>query len=222
MKTGLIITAYTNTDEKVKVLYNLVKKLKESDETKDFYLVLASHQPINLEIQKYCDYSFYEAENQVDSRKYSHGAAESNLILSAFQVLDSQNITHTYKLTFDMILDDLSIFENWKSKNTKLVVAKWFTWGIGLFAFYTEIKFFKKYFHLFKTIDEMFEYSEKNKLTFSDGTVLIEKILVDDLMKSDQLFENSIYIYFDSVEMLGNNHYCNLYHSDEIYEKLQN
>ncbi len=215
-KSGLIITSFANTEEKNFVLLNLVKSLQSYKEENNLYLVLSSHCPVPIEIQEFCDYTIYEKENQVDSRKFSHGVAECNLINHAFRILEDKGITYTFKLTYDCIIEDFSIFEEWKSKNAKLVIPKWFTWGIGAFAFYTDIKFFRKHLHLFRTIDKMFEYSENHHLTFLDGTVLIEKIWMMDLILGKIMHE--VFVYSDSVEMMGSNCYCNLFHSDGVYE----
>lgn len=214
MKTGLIITAFTNTPEKEEVLYQLLFSLRK--QLKDeYYIILATHSIVPINIQNFCDAIVYEKDNQIDKRKYSHGAAECNLISRAFSILEDLGIEYTHKLTYDMRLDDISIFKEWESKDKKLVIAKWDKWGISALAFYCNIYFFRQQLKLFKTVEEMFKYSDDNKLTYADGTVLLETIWGLNIMKNAGW--GQCYIYPDPVEMMLGNMYCDQYQSKEFY-----
>ena len=100
IKLGFIITYFHTSIEGLNLLIENLKVLS----SENYYLVLASHSPLDKDIQEMCDYYFYQEKNIVDDRKYSHGVAESNLIEISLKHLKEQGIDWTYKATYDIII----------------------------------------------------------------------------------------------------------------------
>ena len=75
-KIGFIITYFHTSDEGLNFLIENLKTIRREG----YYLILASHSPLDRNLQEMCDFYCYQQKNIVDDRKYSHGVAESNLI----------------------------------------------------------------------------------------------------------------------------------------------
>ena len=61
-KIGFIITYFHTSNESLNLLIDNLKVLS----SENYYLVLASHSPLDKEIQEMCDYYFYQQKNIVD------------------------------------------------------------------------------------------------------------------------------------------------------------
>lgn len=151
-KTGFIITYFHNSDEGLRLLKDNLRILSKED----YYLVLASHSPLDSELQKMCDYYFYQSKNIVDDRKYSHGVAESNLIEISLNHLKDQSIDWTYKVTYDIEISDVSEFDKWRVDVSDFVSCNWGHNVICTNSFYANVGFILKNITFYQTIEEMF------------------------------------------------------------------
>ena len=73
-KIGFIITYFHTSSEGLRLLKENLKTISRED----YYLVLASHSPVDVNIQEMCDYYIYQQKNIVDDRKYSHGVLRNS------------------------------------------------------------------------------------------------------------------------------------------------
>lgn len=203
MRKGIIITAYCDTLRKLVVLRKLLKKLKKET---NYFIVLSSHTKIPTVLQKYTNVTLYDSNNLCDERRYSHGVAESMLIEQALNTLEYYKIEDTYKIPFDIELNDVNILNDWNKEGYLMSTAWWnSSWPMGTFAWFANINFLKKYFTFFKDIDS-FMNAEKT----IGGNVALEKIWSLDLEKS--FIKDKIYIYQNYREMFGDKNKIDLYH----------
>ena len=100
------MTYFHNSNEGLELLKENLRILSREN----YYLILASHSPLDVELQKMCDYYFFQSKNIVDDRKYSHGVAESNLIEISLNHLRDQSIDWTYKVSYDIEINDVNEF----------------------------------------------------------------------------------------------------------------
>jgi len=152
IKRGFIITYFYTSEESL----NLLKKNIEILSKEDYYLVLATHSPLSIELQEMCDYYIYQSKNIIDNRKYSHGVAESNLIELAIKHLKDQGIDWTYKTTYDIEINDINRFNDWCVDGYDFVSCNWGDNIICTNSFFTKIDFLLENIIFFRTIDEMF------------------------------------------------------------------
>ena len=151
-KIGFIITYFHNSNEGLELLKENLRILSREN----YYLVLASHSPLDVDLQKMCDYYFYQSKNIIDDRKYSHGVAESNLIEISLNHLKQQSIDWTYKVTYDIDILDVSEFKKWRVDNCQFVSCKWGDNVICTNSFYSNVSFLLDNITFYRTIDEMF------------------------------------------------------------------
>lgn len=151
-KIGFIITYFHNSVEGLNLLKENIRILSREN----YYLILASHSPVDLELQTLCDYYFFQSKNIVDDRKYSHGVAESNLIELALIHLKSQGIKWTYKATYDIEISDVNEFKKWKKDGFQFVSCNWGNNIICTNSFFSNIDFLLDNITFYRSIDEMF------------------------------------------------------------------
>lgn len=151
-KIGFIITYFHNSSEGLELLRENLRILSRED----YYLILASHSPLDSDFQKLCDYYFYQSKNIVDDRKYSHGVAESNLIEISLKHLKDQEIVSTYKVSYDIEISDVSEFKKWIIKDYEFVSCNWGNNVICTNSFYSNVDFLLENITFYRTIDEMF------------------------------------------------------------------
>jgi hypothetical protein len=151
-KIGFIITYFYNSPESLEILKRNIKILG----AENYYLVLASHSPVDLEIQQLCDFYFFQSKNVVDTRKYSHGVAESNLMEIALKHLKDQNIDWTYKATYDIDIVDVNEFLKWRVNGYNFVSCNWGNNIICTNSFFSSVNFLLDNITFPKTIDQMF------------------------------------------------------------------
>jgi len=152
-KIGFIITYFQLSDESLECLKNTL----DAFATEDFYLVVASHSPIPVELQSKCDYFIYQKLNIIDERKYSHGVAENYLIRLAFEHLRFQGIEWTFKTCYDVSVVDVNKFYEWiQDFNYQFVSCQWGDQILSTHSFFCNVNFFFTAFPFYKTIDEMF------------------------------------------------------------------
>jgi hypothetical protein len=104
-KIPIVITAYcegTGADVKKQMVHKLCEKLSKSGH----YICLATHSPLSVEIQNFCDGYIYDSDNDfhingipVEGR--NHAIAEMKSIHNALNYLDRFGFTEFFKLTFD-------------------------------------------------------------------------------------------------------------------------
>jgi len=92
IKHGFIVTYYRSSEESEQLLSDMIDVLSKEN----FYLVLAAHSLVPIEIQQKCDFFIYESLNISDDRRYSHGVAESSLIEMSLEHLKYQNIKQIF------------------------------------------------------------------------------------------------------------------------------
>lgn len=212
---AILITAYCDTAEKESNLIQLIKSFKHLD---DYLIIVSSHYALSVSTQVITDICIFDSNNQIDKRMYSHGVAECMLIEQALGIIEAYGITDIYKFTFDCPINDTSILNKWKLQNKQFVSALYDGWGISVLCFYSNIKFLKDNFHLFRNIDEMFDYAINNKLNH-DKMVLIEKIWENDIKINN--IQHDVYLYESIQKMLQPNIYINSSHSESKYESIK-
>jgi FkbM family methyltransferase len=153
-KKGFIVTYFKSSPEAEKILIDLVKTISRMD----VYLVLGSHTVnVPIEIQKLCDFYFYQELNIVDNRKYSHGVAENNIIEIALQHLKWKGIQWTYKSCYDIVVNDIIRFDEWvKDYEYDFVSCNWGDTFLATHSFFANVNFVLDNIRFYKTVEEMF------------------------------------------------------------------
>jgi FkbM family methyltransferase len=189
-KKGFIVTYFKSTPDGEKILIDLINTISKMD----VYLVLGSHSSdVPLEIQKKCDFYFYQELNVVDDRKYSHGVAENNIIEIALQHLKWKGIEWTFKSCYDIIVNDTDRFNDWvKNYEYKFVSCNWGDNFLATHSFFANVDFILNNIRFYKTVEEM----------FSVNTVL-ENCWQRDIELSDT--KHSVFSYPSKVDMYGDN-----------------
>jgi FkbM family methyltransferase len=152
-KTGFIVTYFKTSEQGQQLLENLIDTISREN----YYLVLASHSPISQEIQEKCDFYIFQEQNIVDDRKYSHGVAESNLIELALHHLRYKKIDWTYKVSYDVVIKDVSRFNDWRQDYKYNFVSC--NWGNNILctnSFFANVDFIIKNIDFYDSIDSMF------------------------------------------------------------------
>jgi FkbM family methyltransferase len=152
-KTGFIVTYFKTSEQGQQLLENLIDTISREN----YYLVLASHSPISQEIQEKCDFYIFQEQNIVDDRKYSHGVAESNLIELALHHLRYKKIDWTYKVSYDVVIKDVSRFNDWRQDYKYNFVSC--NWGSNILctnSFFANVDFIIKNIDFYDSIDSMF------------------------------------------------------------------
>lgn len=195
-KIGFIITYFHTSNESL----NLLKKNIEIIGRENYYLVLASHSPIDVELQNLCDFYIYQSKNIVDNRKYSHGVAESNLMELSIKHLKDQNIEWTYKVTYDIEINDVNRFIDWRVEGYQFVSCNWGDNIICTNSFFSKVDFLLENITFYRTIEEM----------FSLNTVL-ENCWEHSFRQNRVL--DKIYSFNDKYEFYGSNKIDILYYN---------
>jgi FkbM family methyltransferase len=151
---GFVVTYFKSSDEGEKLLIDLIKTLSKQN----YYLILASHSAdVPLEVQQLCDFYFYQELNIVDDRKYSHGVAENNLIEIALQHLKHKKIEWTYKVCYDVVIEDVSRFDDWiQDYNYSFVSCNWGHNFLCTHSFFANVNFILNNIDFYDSIEEMF------------------------------------------------------------------
>jgi FkbM family methyltransferase len=157
-RKGFIVTYFKTSDQGESMLRDLIDTIS----TENYYLVLAAHSPVPVEIYSKCDYYIYQELNVVDDRKYSHGVAESNLIDLALLHLAYKEIEWTYKVCYDVQVNDVNHFKEWVKEGYNFVTCNWGEYYICTNSFYGNVDWLLSNIRFYKNIEDM----------FSDNTVL--------------------------------------------------
>ena len=157
-RKGFIVTYFKTSDQGESMLKDLIDTIS----TENYYLVLAAHSPVPVEIYSKCDYYIYQELNVVDDRKYSHGVAESNLIDLALLHLAYKEIEWTYKVCYDVQINDVNHFKEWVKEGYNFVTCNWGEYYICTNSFYGNVDWLLSNIRFYKNIEDM----------FSDNTVL--------------------------------------------------
>lgn len=206
-KIGFIVTYFHTSKEGLELLIDNIKILS----SENYYLVLASHSPLDKEIQEMCDYYFYQQKNIVDDRKYSHGVAESNLIELSLKHLKDQGIDWTYKMTYDVIINDVIRFRDWVNDfKYKFVSCNWGTNVICTNSFFSNIDFLFENIDFYRNVESMFlnntvlencwENNLRNKNVLDQTFAYENKQVFFGENKIDQLFYDYNQINFTYSE----------------------
>lgn len=187
-KIGFIITYFHSSEEGLQLLIQNLKTLSKEN----YYLILASHSPLDKSLQEMCDFYFYQQKNIVDDRKYSHGVAESNLMEICLKHLKDVDINWTYKATYDIEIKDINQFKKWKKEGYKFVSCNWGNNIICTNSFFSNIDFLLENITFYKTIDEMFYVNN-----------VLENCWEFNFRKNNVL--DNIYSFGDKYEFYGPN-----------------
>lgn len=188
-KIGFILTYFHNSHEG----YELLKKNVETLSKQNYYFVIATHSPLPIEIQEMCDFYFYQQKNVVDNRRYSHGVAENNLIEISLKHLQSHGIEWTYKVSYDIQINDVSVFLDWrKDFSYNLVSCNWGNSILSTHSFFANVEFILNNIDFYQTIEEM----------FSVNTVL-ENCWEKNIM--DKQLQKHVYSFKDKQDFYKNN-----------------
>ncbi len=192
MKTdikGFIVTYYNSSDEDYNILIDTITKLSKEN----LYLVLASHSPVNKDVQEMCDYYIYQQLNIVDDRKYSHGVAESNLIELSLNHLKVMGIDWCWKTSYDIEITNIQRFHDWiNDYKYKFVTCKWGDRLVSSNSFFCNIDFMLENITFYKNIEDMFVVN--NVLEYCWENDIISKGLIND-----------IFVYNDKYEFFEDN-----------------
>jgi FkbM family methyltransferase len=187
IKHGFVVTYYRSSEESERLLSDMIEVLSKEN----FYLVLAAHSLVPIEIQQKCDFFIYEALNISDDRKYSHGVAESSLIEMSLQHLKYQGIEWTFKTCYDIILNDTSIFPKvTQNYNYDFVTCNWGDHFICTHTFFANVNFILENINFYKTVEEMFQNSN-----------VLELCWQNDIIRKN--LKHRLYIYESKSELFG-------------------
>ena len=188
-REGFIITYYkTNEESQV-----LLEKTIETISKENYYLVVGSHTPLSVELQNKCDYYFYQEQDIVDNRKWSHGVAENNLIEMALHHLKFKGINWTFKVCYDAIINDPLIFTEWrKDYKYGFVSCMWGNHIISSNSFFANVDFVLNNIVFYHTIEDMFKVS-----------TYLEDCWEKDIFKNK--VQNQIFTYPSKEEFFGPN-----------------
>jgi FkbM family methyltransferase len=187
IKHGFIVTYYRSSEESEKLLTDMIDVLSKEN----FYLVLAAHSLVPIEVQEKCDFFIYESLNISDDRRYSHGVAESSLIEMAMDHLRYQNIEWTFKTCYDIILRDTSIFPKvTQDYKWNMVTCNWGEHFICTHTFFANVNFILDNITFYKTVEEMFENSNILELCWQNDIV-------------NRNLKDQIFIYESKAHLFG-------------------
>lgn len=194
-KTGFIVTYFHNSEQGLELLKENLEILSRED----YYLIIASHSPLDVEIQKMADYYFFQSKNIVDDRKYSHGVAESNLIEISLKHLKDEGIDWTYKVTYDIKINDVCEFNRWDKKEYLFVSCNWGSNVICTNSFFSNVDFLLENIRFYRTIDEMFSVNN-----------VLENCWEHDIRSKNLL--DKVYSFKDKQDFYGVNQIDILYY----------
>jgi hypothetical protein len=202
-KHGFIVTYFKTCKEAEVLLKNLLEVVSKQN----FYVILASHTAdVPLEIQKLCDFYFYEELNVVDNRNCSHGVAENNLIAICLLHLKYKNIEWTYKVSYDVVINDIQKFYEWQQDyKYKFVSCNWGDIFLCTNSFFANVNFIIENINFYDSIEQMFSVN-----------TLLEKCWEQDIETKD--LKKDIFTYKNKSEFFGVNSIDNLYYD---YNKIQ-
>ncbi len=209
-KTGFIITYYNNSPQAESYL----EELLDSISVAGYYVVLASHSPIPKDLQEMCDFFIYQDKDVVDNRRWSHGVAENNSIQSGLKHLKDVGIRWTYKMCYDVKINDLARINDWRYNNQYgFVTCRWGEVSLSTHSFYGNVDWLLSNIDFYSSIEEMFEVS--NVLEYCWFKSLIKKCV------SKQMF-----VFPDAQEMFGPENKIDLVSNDYkiefIYDENDN
>ena len=187
-RKGFIITYFKTSDQGEQLLKDLVDTMSREN----YYLVLASHSPVPVEIYSKCDYYIYQELNVVDDRKYSHGVAENNLIELALLHLAYKEIEWTYKVCYDVQITDITHFENWVKDGYNFVTCNWGEYYVCTNSFYGSVDWLLSNINFYKNVKDM----------FTDSNVL-EQCWQRSIEENG--VKNEVYTWSNKTEFFGPN-----------------
>jgi FkbM family methyltransferase len=156
IKIGFLVTFFESSNEGLELLKKNLKILSKEN----YYLVLATHSSVDKEIQELCDFYIYQKLNIVDDRKYSHGVAESNLIELGLNHLREQNIEWTYKICYEIEINNIKVFDEWiKNYEYGFVSCQWGDVSLATNSFFANINFLLNNITFYRDIESMFKVS---------------------------------------------------------------
>lgn len=190
-KTGFVITFYKSTPQSETLLNNLLDVMKKQDE---YYIVLATHSTVSEETQNKCDYVIYEKFNYcLHDKPFSWGIAESSLIKKAFHHLLEVNIKNSFKVSYDIIVNDVSHFKTWIISDKKYVSCQWGNIPFCTHSFYADVAFINFEYPQFSSYEEMLQY----------GSTLEEAVY--NYITLDSFVAQDIHNYGSQKEFYGPN-----------------
>jgi hypothetical protein len=202
-KIGFIITYFKTCNYGETLLRDLIETISKQN----YYLILASHSSdVPIEIQKMCDFYFYQELNVVNNKKYSHGVAENNLIEISLSHLKYKNILWTYKTSYDVIVKDVSKFDEWiQNYKYKFVSCNWGDNFLCTNSFFANVDFILDNITFYDTIEKMFNVNN-----------VLENCWQKDI--KEKFLQSEIYSYPDKQSFFGDNKIDNLFYD---YNKIQ-
>ena len=200
-KIGFIITYFHNSNEGLELLKENIRILARED----WYFILATHSPLDTQLQKMCDWYFYQSENIIDDREYSHGVAESNLIEISLNHLRERGIDWTYKVSYDIEISDVSVFKKWDIEGVNFVSCNWGESIICTNSFFSNVNFLLENITFWRTIDEMFAVNN-----------LLESCWETELRNKN--LTNQIYSFPDKQTFYGVNKIDKLFYDYSEFE----
>lgn len=196
IKHGFIVTYYRSSEESEQLLSDMIDVLSKEN----FYLVLAAHSLVPIEIQQKCDFFIYESLNISDDRRYSHGVAESSLIEMSLEHLKYQNINWTFKTCYDIILRDTSVFRKvTQDYNWDFVTCNWGDHFICTHTFFANVNFILNNITFYKTVEEMFKNSNVLEQCWQND--IINKKLKDRLFIYDS--KSDLFGSSNTIDVVG-------------------
>lgn len=202
IKKGFIVTFFKTHYNNYGDLHVLIKSLNLNN----YYIILASHSYIPFYIQNLCDLFIYEDLNLADQRKYSHGVAEISLIEKSLIQLKNLNIEWTYKISYDVLINDVKIFQKWiLDYQYDFVSCLWGDCQISTNSFFCNVNFALNNLSFPKTIDEMFKRNS-----------FIEFLWNQDIINKS--LQNRIFTYQTKEDMFETNIMDNsVFNYDELH-----
>jgi hypothetical protein len=155
-RAAIVVTFYRTNLNRLDDLRRLLKSLSFSD----WFVLLATHSAVPEDIQELCDLVVFEQENIADQRKYSHGVAETSLIRKSFATLKGMGFEWSFKICYDVEIDDISTIRGWTLDHKyQFVSCQWGHCTVSTNSFFANIDFVLSNFTFFDSIEGMFTRS---------------------------------------------------------------
>lgn len=187
--TAIIVTSYCGgnfQEEKRKMTRTLCKMLTE----KGHFVILATHSPIDIETQNYCDLFVYDRDNRfsfdgVPQRTTNHGVAELTLMRNAVALIP-KGFKYLLKMAYDNKpdLDYHDIIQKSKESGKKAVTAKWGNnVSLGTQMYFSEIEFFNQTL----SMDELWRCEKDLEYVWYDSVNekgLLDQVHIHDIYRN--------------------------------------
>lgn len=150
----VLVTSYCGGNDSIKKEL-MTKTICKNIKSQGLDVCLATHSPIDIETQKYCDIVVYDADNSFDyfgkpgtGVETNHGVAEIKSIWNALTIIQMRGYTHILKTSYDNTpaVNFKDLIEKCESTGKQLITAKWFgnDLTLGSHLFYCNIDLFWK------------------------------------------------------------------------------